>query len=304
MVCAVCRARPAEVGLLCESCRDEVAAPFGLLPQQLLATIAKSTGDVLIDQWGRPHPLEARTMIGRAIEGCGLMILEASVSRHHAHLAREGDAWRLRDLGSSNGTFVNESQITETTPVHHADRIAIGSVGFYLARGLGDLPVVSIDPAVITTIQSAHKLAVYEPDQRTIETDGVPDFVERETTDVGLPTLPFRLAEPTGGGGGVLELGHISVQLSANQTELISLLSRRMLEETHQPSQVRGFVRTSELLGSLSWDTRDPDDNHVKQLIRRARRMLLREGLGDLIESRHRFGYRLRVIPAPPVTGR
>jgi hypothetical protein len=299
MVCAVCRARPAVVGLLCESCRDEVAAPIGLLPQQLLATVAKPTGDALIDQWGRPHPIEARTMIGRTLEACGIMILEASVSRHHAHLARDASGWRLRDLGSANGTFVNEAQITETRDVDHGDCIAIGSVGFYLVCGLGALPEVPIDPGVITTLQTIHRLTAPEPEHHTLETSGVPMFVERETTGSGLPTVPFRLAEPTGGGGGVLELGNLSVQLSTNQTELLGLLSRRMLEESHQPAQVRGFVRTSELIGSLSWDTREPDDNHVKQLIRRARRLLMREGLGDLIESRQRFGYRLRVIPAP-----
>jgi hypothetical protein len=185
--------------------------------------------------------------------------------------------------------------------VQHGDRVAFGSVGFYLVRDLGEIPAVEIDPNIITTIQSIHKLAVqHEPEQRTVETQtsGIPNFVEREITDVGLPTMPLKLAEPTGGGGGVLEIGSVSIQLSTNQTELISVLAKRMLDEAHQPSQVRGFVRTSELLGTLSWDTRDPDDNHVKQLIRRLRRLLIREGLGDLIESRHRFGYRLRLIPA------
>lgn len=300
MVCAVCRTQAASVGLLCDNCRDDVAAPIGLLPQQILATIAKPTGDALIDQWGRAHPLEARTMIGRALDGTGLMILEASISRHHAHLARDAGGWRVRDLSSSNGTFLNESQVADTTTLKHGDRLAFGSVGFYLVQDLGDIPEVSVDPAVITTIRSLHKLVGHEPEQPTIETplSGVPVFVEREITDVGLPTMPLKLAEPTGGGGGVLELGDVSVQLSANQAELIGVLCKRMRDEAHQPGQVRGFVRTSELLGTLSWDTREPDDNHVKQLIRRLRRLLMREGLGDLIESRHRFGYRLRVIPA------
>jgi pSer/pThr/pTyr-binding forkhead associated (FHA) protein len=301
MVCAVCRTQEATVGLLCENCRDDVAAPLGLLPQQLLATIAKPTGDALIDQWGRAHPLEVRTMIGRALEGTGLMLLEASVSRHHAHLALAASGWKLRDLGSSNGTFLNETQVSETVAVEHADRIAFGAVGFYLVTNLGEVPPVAVDPNVITTIQSVQRLAAqHEPDQATIEVpaSGIPTFVEREITDVGLPRMPLKLAEPTGGGGGVLEIGNISIQLSTNQAELINLLSKRMLDEAHQPTQVRGFVRTSELLGTLSWDTRDPDDNHVKQLIRRLRRLLIREGLGDLIESRHRFGYRLRLIPA------
>lgn len=286
------------MGVLCENCRDDVAAPVGLLPQQILATIAKPNGDAIVDQWGRPHPLEARTMIGRALDGTGITILEASVSRHHAHLAREASGCRLRDLGSSNGTFVNEVQITESTLVSHGDRITIGAVGFYFVDSIGEIPEVVIDPAVITTIQSIQHIAIHDGGS-TIEQPltGVPNFVERENTDVGLPTMPLRLSEPTGGGGGVLQVGHVSVQLSTNQSELVGLLSKRMLDEAHQPTQVRGFVRTSELVATLSWDTRDPDDNHVKQLIRRIRRLLIREGLGDLIESRHRFGYRLRVIP-------
>jgi DNA-binding response OmpR family regulator len=70
-----------------------------------------------------------------------------------------------------------------------------------------------------------------------------------------------------------------------------------MADEAHQPDMVRGFVRTSELIADLSWDTRDPGDNHVKQLVRRVRRALIKAEIGDLIESRHRFGYRLRAIP-------
>lgn len=300
MPCVVCRTELASVGLLCEGCRDEVAAPLGLLPQQVLATIAKPTEDALVDQWGQAHRLEERTILGRTVDGTGIMILEASVSRHHAHLARDADGWRIRDLGSANGTFLNDAPITDAVDVKHGDRITVGAVGFYLVVGLGDRPPVVIDPSVITTIQAIDRVRTRGPDEaRTIETadSAVPQFVEREITDGTLPTVPLRIVEPTGGGGGVLYVGDVSVQLSANQVELISHLSRRMREEAHQPTQVRGFVRSSELIGMLSWDTRDPDDQHLKQLIRRARRQLIRAGLGDLIEARQRFGYRLRMIP-------
>jgi DNA-binding response OmpR family regulator len=70
-----------------------------------------------------------------------------------------------------------------------------------------------------------------------------------------------------------------------------------MANESHQSDLVRGFVRSSELIADLSWDTKDPSDNHVKQLVRRVRRALIKAEIGDLIESRHRFGYRLRAIP-------
>jgi DNA-binding response OmpR family regulator len=72
---------------------------------------------------------------------------------------------------------------------------------------------------------------------------------------------------------------------------------QRMTADFTSPPPVRGFVRSSELIATLSWDTSDPNENHVKQLIRRVRRALMKVAHGDLIESRHRFGYRLRAIP-------
>jgi DNA-binding winged helix-turn-helix (wHTH) protein len=122
------------------------------------------------------------------------------------------------------------------------------------------------------------------------------DFVE-ERTDIGLPELRFRLHEPTGGGGGLIEVDGKQVQLTTTQFELMALMIKRMASESHQPEIVRGFVRSSELIADLSWDTREPSENHVKQLVRRVRRALMKSEIGDLIESRHRFGYRLRAIP-------
>jgi hypothetical protein len=124
-------------------------------------------------------------------------------------------------------------------------------------------------------------------------------FEEEEHTDVGLPAMRFALHEPTGGGGGLVEVDGKQVQLTTTQFELMALMIRRMADEKHQPELVRGFVRSSELIADLSWDTREPNENHVKQLVRRVRRALLKSEIGDLIESRHRFGYRLRAIPKP-----
>ena len=124
-----------------------------------------------------------------------------------------------------------------------------------------------------------------------------PPVTEEERTDVGLPTMAFRLHEPTGGGGGLIEVDGKQVQLTTTQFELMALMIRRMATESHQPELVRGFVRSSKLIADLSWDTREPSENHVKQLVRRVRRALIKSEIGDLIESRHRFGYRLRAIP-------
>ncbi len=298
MNCVACGKQPAEVGVLCEDCRDEISAPLGLLPEQIVANASTRTDAALIDQWGRPHPLDARTMIGRTVDGAGISIVEVSISRHHAHLAREPDSggWVLRDLGSANGTFANEQPVVDPTVVRPGDRISVGQVGFYFVLGADQLPEVRVDPAVIATVRPIDRM----PAARLDDTPSVPvisrDF-GHDNTDIGMAVVEIRLSEPTGGGGGLVEVGDQQVQLTATQLELFALLVSRMAEESHQPPQVRGFVRSSELIGRLSWDTRDPGDNHVKQLVRRVRRSLIKARVGDLVESRHRFGYRLRVIP-------
>ena len=46
--------------------------------------------------------IDARTLIGRQLEGAGVCVLEGSVSRHHAHLSYEPikKAWSLREIAT------------------------------------------------------------------------------------------------------------------------------------------------------------------------------------------------------------
>nr|HEX4317777.1 FHA domain-containing protein [Kofleriaceae bacterium] len=266
----------------------------------------------MIDLWGRVYGLETRTLIGRQIEGIGLAVLEPSVSRHHAHLTLDPDsnAWTLRDLGSANGTWVGDKLIEGPARVHSGERIRFGHIGFYMLEDVSKLPTTSTrgSRAVATTMRPADvnkaieaaKALVAAPPARASDPDPaepVPDHEEDEITNVGLPAMVFKMHEPTGGGGGLIEVNGKQVQLTTTQFELMALMIKRMASEEHQPELVRGFVRSSELIADLSWDTREPSENHVKQLVRRVRRALMKSEIGDLIESRHRFGYRLRAIP-------
>ena len=63
-------------------------------------------------------------LIGRDPESV-LHLADLRVSWHHARLARDGRNWRLEDLNSSNGTFVNGRRITRRN-LHEGDVIRIG----------------------------------------------------------------------------------------------------------------------------------------------------------------------------------
>ncbi len=295
MKCPICGERDPEVGVLCEECRDELSSPIRITPEQIILRIVRPTEAALLDPWGRVHRLEARTIVGRQIDSQGLAILEPSVSRHHAHLTLDNGIWTLRDLGSANGTFHDDKLIEGPVPVVSGDRVRFGHIAFYMLGNVESLP----PPRVTRTVTSTIKPANLPVDLPPIANKPIAsDFAEEEEhTNVGLPEMRFRMHEPTGGGGGLVEVDGKQVQLTTTQFELMALMIRRMAAEEHQPELVRGFVRSSELIADLSWDTREPSENHVKQLVRRVRRALVKSDIGDLIESRHRFGYRLRAIP-------
>ena len=296
MKCPICGERDPEVGVLCEECRDELSSPIRITPEQIILRIVRPTEAALLDPWGRAHRLEARTLVGRQIESQGLAILEPSVSRHHAHLTLDDGVWTLRDLGSANGTFHNDKLIDSPVPVANGDRVRFGHIAFYFLADVAQLPSPRFTRTVTSTIKPPNVQAILAPIAH--KPDATTDFQdEEEITNVGLPEMRFRMHEPTGGGGGLVEVDGKQVQLTTTQFELMALMIRRMASEAHQPELVRGFVRSSELIADLSWDTREPSENHVKQLVRRVRRALIKSEIGDLIESRHRFGYRLRAIP-------
>jgi diguanylate cyclase (GGDEF)-like protein len=55
------------------------------------------------------------------------IVLEGdSVSRRHAHFERRGNAWFAVDDGSTNGTYLNEEQISREALLNNSDRIKIG----------------------------------------------------------------------------------------------------------------------------------------------------------------------------------
>ncbi len=71
------------------------------------------------------YSLEGEARIGRADE-CDVHLADPSVSRAHAVVETVGDEPIVRDLGSTNGTFVNGQRI-ETKTLHDGDELRFGN---------------------------------------------------------------------------------------------------------------------------------------------------------------------------------
>lgn len=67
----------------------------------------------------------APIMLGRAQE-CTVVLEDDFSSGKHARLFPQGSRWFLEDLGSTNGTWLGEEQLTRASTVEPGDRIRIG----------------------------------------------------------------------------------------------------------------------------------------------------------------------------------
>lgn len=96
-----------------------------------------------------------RFLIGRG-EDCQLRPKSDLISRHHCVLMIEESGVSLRDLGSRNGTFVNDEQLFGETELKTGDRIKFGPLEF-------DVVVTEAAPAKklppVTSIKEAAERA-------------------------------------------------------------------------------------------------------------------------------------------------
>lgn len=74
--------------------------------------------------------------VGREV-GNSVVINDASVSRRHARIARSAAGYAIVDLGSGNGTFVNDERV-EHANLQSGDEVRFGNVGFRFIE-LGDV---------------------------------------------------------------------------------------------------------------------------------------------------------------------
>lgn len=264
--------------------------------------------------------LPARCLIGRS-RACDLVLPERQVSAQHAAIEWTGARWTVRDLGSSNGTYLSGRPIEPGEPValRRGDELRFGRdtpawrlvddaapvlMGLSLATGA----FVLADSTYLVLPDADHpELAVYQDSLGAwcVEAQGVASPIDDRTVQrtrdglwrIYLPTLDGTLKQP----GAALLLAALRLRLAYTRdeehVELTVTTERRSFElkarAHHYLLLLLARQRLADRRAGLpaaeqGWIRAEEllrmlriDDNHLKITIHRARAQLGQLGVTD-----------------------
>ncbi|MDB6057132.1 MAG: hypothetical protein JWO95_976 [Verrucomicrobiales bacterium] len=123
---------------------------------------------------GKTHELTVDTTTVGRVEDNAFQIEEASVSSHHAEIIRRGNDVVIKDLNSTNGTFINGQQITGEGVLKPGQILRLGQIELRLEDGSAasassSKPASAPSPSADPRAQSGKKL----PDHTMVIPQGV-----------------------------------------------------------------------------------------------------------------------------------
>lgn len=93
-------------------------------------------GELRITFEGETYRLsQTKTLVGRS-RRCTIILASHLASREHCVLERTGDSITLVELGSKNGTWVNEERVSQRRQLLVGDRVRIGSDNLDVVQGV------------------------------------------------------------------------------------------------------------------------------------------------------------------------
>jgi EAL domain-containing protein (putative c-di-GMP-specific phosphodiesterase class I) len=212
-------------------------------------------------------------VIGRR-PGLSLTLPSSRVSGRHAEILLVGEHLFIRDLGSTNGTYVNRRRVTRPTPVGEGDHIELADMEFRLEfRQRVTPPTFEMDPSLKKTVQAMDSfeenwiLSQFEElmRQRSVTPHFQPIVMLREETPIGYEAL----ARSKVAGLETPSAMFQTAQLVHREVELSQLCRERAVEVGKQlPRGATLFVNTH------------PTENLEQHVLPSLR--ALRERCGDL----------------------
>ncbi|MGB0678028.1 MAG: FHA domain-containing protein [Polyangiales bacterium] len=101
-----------------------------------------------------------KTSIGRGVDN-DIILRDASISRRHLEVTRQGLSLRFRDLRTSNGSYLN-GQLTDGAALRHGDVLRLGQTQLLVQLSAVAAPVVAGAPASAVA-QHAAAMAAAKP---------------------------------------------------------------------------------------------------------------------------------------------
>lgn len=97
----------------------------------------KPPTQVVVHDPGGAKPITTKLLdsaeIGRG-DGCAIRLQDTYVSQVHARLYPKDGAWYVEDLGSTNGTLLNDRRVDAPLEVHAGDVVKVGKTVLELKR--------------------------------------------------------------------------------------------------------------------------------------------------------------------------
>lgn len=144
--------------------------------------------------------VHGESVIGRSSD-CAVSLDVAAVSRRHAVVREENGRYFLEDLGSRNGTFVNNERVSERAPLAEGDQILVCDQ--LLAFHTGEAPISLAGTAPL------HESSLSGPLGEDDESEGDELANVQATLDLGPGTGSWRLsAKPEVKLGAMVEISH------------------------------------------------------------------------------------------------
>lgn len=123
---------------------------------------------------GRVFPVRESSVVGRSDE-CDITFSLSHLSRRHARLEIRDGLLFVTDLGSANGTYLNNKRVVETR-VRRGDELRFDTLSFSVVGPADDLDKTTVRPAVAmpaektaVTRAAAQRVAMPSPTEPTNE---------------------------------------------------------------------------------------------------------------------------------------
>lgn len=165
--------------MFCPACRERVADQAPRCPSCGQTLIVGVIEVLRAGEAGESRALRTQPVrIGRALEN-ELCISDGSVSRFHARLVPLGDGFALEDLGSTQGSFVNERPIEKRVKLAHGDLLRLGDVRLRYAPPPPELPEPQPSDLLLQVVEALNStLSLPEVADRVL--DGVIEITNAE----------------------------------------------------------------------------------------------------------------------------